>query len=717
MSIIDLIPGGFTPGRFFKQIGRLANMNKRAEKRIVKKIAINMIVFFLTIYFLQAQGVSIDNTGGKINNLGTIRVRAGQVKNLNDTIDGRFEYTSNCPAFTQEVPNIVYNQLVISGIGLKIIDTVKKVGNQPVPLITRDSLLLIDSARINLFRGDIWALGPVANTSTIFGSREVRLAGNNWQDIMGSGNFPSLHLDNPFGAVVVRGGGFKVDYQLILSRGEFRNSVSSNFSLGDSAKIVRYFGSSLSEAPLFGKRVDLEYRGNGRILSGPEIPKDSKTLGNLEVNNTDGVVLSGDVTVNDTLRLSSNIFTEPNDTTKFTLTLTSGNNPEFINPQAEIDGSFRRTTLKADSSKILFNNAYTYLIFPHENAKNGAADVTFRVKPKRFPPYFLGNTKVKRQISIFARNSIGNTLPEFYPIVGYGWRHSTDTSIDETNGLDVYSLRLQWWNGSDWVNVGEEDVVQFDSVNGWAYNIMRDPYVVSSGEFAIGQSYLQPLAFKGKAVLEGAWRGLSMANDLQKRNLIPKTPPNVFPYNRDPQRDKIYVDVIPDSVVDWVVIEFRRTLTDPKPIVYTCFITTDGNIIGRNGEFPLTDRLIKFDSTQTSYYIAILHRNHLAVVTEEKIDLTRKQIIATIDFTKPELVMGRENSLRPLAKTLDGLVFGLPTGDVNADGVVDIFDQIKIWTERDFEGYHVWDTNLDGIITTRDLNYSINNKGRKSFLP
>lgn len=691
--------------------------SSRNWENVVKKITINIIVFFFAIYFLDAQGVTLDNTGGKINNLGTIRVRAGQVKNLNDTIDGRFEYTASCPAFTQEVPNIVYNQLVISGAGLKIIDTVRKIGNQPVPLIARDSLLLIDSARINLLRGDIWALGPVANTVSIFGNKEVRLAGNQWQDIWGNGNFPILHLDNPFGAVVIRGGGFKVDHQLILSRGQFLNSLSNNFFLGDSARIVRYVGASISETPLFGKRVDVEYRGNGVITSGPELPKDEQTLGNLEVNNTGGVILSQNVTVNDTLRLRSSIYTEPDDSTKYILTLTSQNNPEFVNPQAEISGSFRRTSLKGDSSRILFNNVYTYLVFPNENSKNGASEVTFRVKPRTFPQLPFGVSKVRRQIQIFAKNSLGQTVPEFYPIVGYGWRHSPDTSIDETNGLDVYKLRLQWWNGSTWVNVGDEDVVQFDTLNGWAYNVVKSGSQVQSGEFAIGSSFYQPLAFKAKALLEGAWRNGSMANDLRKRNLIPNTPPDVFPYNLDPQRSSIYVDPIPDSVVDWVVIQFRRTLTDPKPIVYTGFITTNGNIIGRNGEYPLTGSQIRFDSGYSNYYIAILHRNHLAVVTEEPVDLSRKLVDATVDFTKPELVMGRENALRPLAKTPNGLLFGLISGDINGDGVIDLFDQIGIWTERDFEGYFIWDTNLDGIITTRDLNFSINNRGRKSFLP
>lgn len=681
------------------------------------KVGKLILIFLTTVYFVDAQGISLDNTGGRINNLGTIRVRAGQVKNLNDTIDGRFEFTASCPAFTQEVPNIVYNQLVIGGAGLKIIDTVRKIGNNPVPLVARDSLLLVDSARINLLRGDIWALGPVANSSSIFGNKEIRLAGNNWQDIWGIGNIPILHLDNPFGAVVIRSGGFKIDYQLILSRGEFRNSTTNNFVLGDSVKIIRYVGASLSESPIFGKRVDIEYRGEGRIFSGAEIPKDTTILRNLEVNTTEGLVLNSDVVVNDSLRLRSSVYTEPTDTNRYTLTLTSQNNPEFINPNAEIDGSFRRTNLPADSSKLTFNNLYTYLIFPDEKSKNGASEVTFRVKPRTFPIHPLGDTKVRRLISIDAKDIMGSTISEFYPILGYGWRHSSDTTLNETNGLDVYQLKLQWWDGNNWVNVDYDDIVKFDSANGWAYNVINYGAKIKTGDFAIGSSRYYPLAFSGKVLLEGAWRGNTMANDLQKWNLLPLTPPDVFPYNRDPNRANIKVASIPDSVVDWIVIEFRRTLNDNNPLVYTGFLKSDGRIVGQKGEPLITDSMIKFDSSETSYYIAILHRNHLAVVTEEKVDLRKDRLIAFVDFTKPELVMGRENALKPLARTPEGLLFGLPSGDINGDGVIDLLDQIGIWIERDFEGYLVWDTNLDGIITTRDLNYSINNRNRKTFIP
>ncbi|MGQ9819927.1 MAG: hypothetical protein ACUVQ1_08435 [Candidatus Kapaibacteriales bacterium] len=683
-----------------------------------KKVAF-VVAFFLNVFIVFSQGVTLDNTGGKITNYGTLRIRAGQVKNLNDTLDGRVEYTSICPAFTQEVPNIVYNQLVISGVGLKVIDSLRKVGNRVIPLIARDSLLLIDSARINLLRNDINAFGPVANSSYIYGDKEIRLVGLLNQDIWGNGNFPILNLDNPNGATVIRSGGFRIDQKLILTRGEFRNSLSNNFSLGDSVRIIRYVGASISNLPNFGRNVDVEYRGNGAIASGPELPDDSSILKNLVVRTTGGLYLTKNTFVNDSLVIASTIYTEPNDSTRFTLTHTSPINPIFENLGAEIDGSYRRTNIKTDSSKIIFNNQYTYLIFPDASSLGDAREITMRVKPRTFPPYPLGDQKVQRQISMYAKDRLGNPVGRIYPIFGYGWRHSTDSTINETNGLDVYSLRLQWWDGTNWVNVGEEDLVQIDTANGWAFNIVKNSAGIDTGEFAIGLSFRYFLTFSGKAILEGAWRKAlqSMGNELQQRNLIPKTPPDIFPYNLDPERDKIYVENLPDSVVDWVVLEFRRTLTDNKPIRYTAFLKTDGRIVGRNGEYPLTSLQIPFCTTDYKYYIAVLHRNHLGVVTEEKVDLRNGKFSAMIDFTKPDLVMGRESSLKPLARTNDGLIFGLFAGDVDANGIVNLFDQNQIWVNRDFEGYLIWDTSMDGIVTTRDLNYSINNRTRRSLIP
>ncbi len=684
----------------------------------MKYIGIVKLIIVLTSLNLFSQGVSFDNTGGKINNLGVLRIKAGQVKNLNDTIDGRVEFTATCPAFTQEVPNVVYNQLVISGAGLKIIDTVRKISNTAVPLIARDSLLLIDSARINMFRGDVWALGPVFNESYILGNRELRLRGENNQDIWGRGNFPVLNLDNSFGATVVRGGGFRIDQRLILTRGEFRNSVSNNFFVGDSVTIVRYVGASISSEPIFEKNVSVVYKGDGSLTTGPEIPSDSTKLINLENRTTQGIILSKNVTVNDSLVLESNIYTEPNDSTRFTLTLNTENNPVFENPNAEIDGNLKRTRLKSDSSKILFNNLYTYLIFPDSNTLNGVSEITFRVKPRRFPELPFGTQKVRRSISIFAYDEQGKPINKIYPIFGYGWRHSPDSSIDETNNLQVFRLKLQYWDGSTWVTVPSIDSVRIDTLNGWAYSSSANELGIESGDYAIGLSSFLPYALRGKVILEGAWRNGKMATDLLERGLLPRTPPDVFPYNRDPERANIVVETFPSSVVDWIVVEFRRSLTDPNPIVYTCFLTSDGRIVGRNGEYPLTDAQIALDSNYSKYYLAVLHRNHLAVVTQDPVDFQSSNNFALqLDFTKPELVLGRDNALRPLTITTNEFLFGMIAGDVDSNGVIDLFDQNQIWIERDFEGYYIWDTSLDGIVTTRDLNYSINNRGKRTFVP
>ena len=94
----------------------------------MKRITIYILIFILLSGLsLYSQGITFDNSGGKITNNGTLRVKAGGVKALPDTIGGRVEFTAFLPGFGQAIPNITFNQLVFSGKGLKLIDSLPGV--------------------------------------------------------------------------------------------------------------------------------------------------------------------------------------------------------------------------------------------------------------------------------------------------------------------------------------------------------------------------------------------------------------------------------------------------------------------------------------------------------------------------------------------------------------------------------------------------------------
>ena len=265
------------------------------------------IIIFIVLFFgykeLHSQAYTLDNTGGTINNKGTIKVKQGQVKALNDTMGGRFEFLENRDGLAQAVPTIVFNQLVLRYIARKYVDSLRLSDGRMIPLTTMDSLIVADSVPFEADREDVYARASVFNNSRVYGSKDVRLNGViKSQDIEGNGKFSNLNIDNPLGADIIRGGGFRVNTKLELTNGELRNSTDSNFTMADSTWIVRHVGGSLRSEPVFEGYVSVKYTGNGSIpTTTGEIPTDTTKLLNLRNETTQGITITRNITVNDTI--------------------------------------------------------------------------------------------------------------------------------------------------------------------------------------------------------------------------------------------------------------------------------------------------------------------------------------------------------------------------------------------------------------------------------
>ncbi|MCX7736863.1 MAG: hypothetical protein N2319_09135 [Candidatus Kapabacteria bacterium] len=683
-------------------------------KKHIKPIYLIIVLFyFINPYFLSSQ-YNFDNTGGKLQNNGIIRVKSGHTRGLPDTVGGKIEFLFNVPNLFQEFPGVTYNKILISGASNKDIAPVRTE-----PLTSLDSIWILNNAILLTKESGVDARASVVNEAYVKGLKQFRIINEDKsQNIQGRGEFNILNIDNPNGVDIVNSGGFLVSKKLELSRGELRNTSENNFRMGDSAWIVRHTGASLSTEPVFDKTVNVQYVGNGEMQSSGELPSDSTVLQILKVENKGGVTLTKDVTVNDTLLLADVIRTEPDSNNKFVLTYTNPTkDPIFTTPDAEIDGSFRRKFLRFDSSRLIFNNPYTYAIIENPQAAGSMKEMTFRVKPRTFPPFLNGTSKVKRSFEISARDENFNLVQTGMNItLGWGWRHLADTNDarHETNSLQVPNLRLQRWVNNEWYDLEKAEDAQTDP-SGWGSGYTTN--INALGHFAIGMpGNLYLLALKALVYLEGAYRYGSMADDLNRRGLIPKTPPDIYPYNLDPKRTQYFVDVVPDSVIDWIVVEFRNKNTNLKNQYLTCFLRSDGKIVNRKGVYPVNLYNEGIDSGE--YYIAVRHRNHLAIVTEEPVRVYPETRDALIDFTKPEILLGRTSAAKPIGFNADGsLLFGLYAGDVNADGVIDFNDLIITWDQRDLEGYLIPDVNLSGIVTTKDFNFPWNNRGIKSTVP
>lgn len=118
------------------------------------------------------------------------------------------------------------------------------------------------------------------------------------------------------------------------------------------------------------------------------------------------------------------------------------------------------------------------------------------------------------------------------------------------------------------------------------------------------------------------------------------------------------------------------------------------------------------------YNIAVRHRNHLAAITEDKILVNRGNIGYVVDFTTGVGVFGGAASQKLIGTDGSGRRwFGLIAGEANFGSEIDRADYNLVWDNRNLESYTVFDTDLNGIVTTRDVNVTWNNRGRLTLVP
>ena len=261
-----------------------------------------------------------------------------------------------------------------------------------------------------------------------------------------------------------------------------------------------------------------------------------------------------DVTVNDSLYVGSPINGyDPATDESFTLIYKPNKNPEFNrNGYAEVIGDMKRTSLSFNGDTLLFNNPYTYTLFSDPAAAGETDQIVIRVVPNQLQKFTQANRFVERTIDVYGFNKAGDSLKNVTNMeLGYGWLNDPLTQVveDETNGLPLPELVLQYHDGVDWEIQTNS---QIPAENGfWAHS--QTPGLARYGHFAVGLPGSGPffLLFSGRAMLEGALVDTMMHTKLQDKNLMPNTPQDVYPYNLDPNRENILVENLPEGIVDW----------------------------------------------------------------------------------------------------------------------------------------------------------------------
>jgi len=139
------------------------------------------------------------------------------------------------------------------------------------------------------------------------------------------------------------------------------------------------------------------------------------------------------------------------------------------------------------------------------------------------------------------------------------------------------------------------------------------------GTFAIGDYFYSGKQLDLTFFLGGAYNGSTMDNDLYTDGLIPTT---------DPYGLSTTVTTVPSNAVDWVKVELRDN-GDHSTIQhsYAFFVDASGSLLNTDG--TTGGKII--GAALQNYYIAVLHRNHMGIVSSAIVNLDASS--PSYDFT------------------------------------------------------------------------------------
>ena len=221
-----------------------------------------------------------------------------------------------------------------------------------------------------------------------------------------------------------------------------------------------------------------------------------------------------------------------------------------------------------------------------------------------------------------------------------------------------------------------------------------------------------------QVILEGAYTsgGPNLMHTILRDNaLIPLAQPYnpSLPYfgNNSPlwyYTGSESVGSVPAGVVDWVLVELRDAPSPAQALPATiiarkaAFLHNDGFVRDISGG------MLSFDLTvEDNLYVAVYHRNHLAVMSSGGLPLAGG--IYSWNFTQSlgkafTKTMDRSAYLQG-QKNLGGGVFGMFGGDGDGNGQIQTQDKNEVWNaESGLSGYRAGDFDMNSQVQTQDKN-------------
>jgi hypothetical protein len=165
------------------------------------------------------------------------------------------------------------------------------------------------------------------------------------------------------------------------------------------------------------------------------------------------------------------------------------------------------------------------------------------------------------------------------------------------------------------------------------------------------------------------------------------------------------------QLVDWVLVEVRDSV-NPEHIIYSraALLKTDGQVVDTDGVSPVSLTY----TPPGDYYIAIRHRNHLAIMPDKLFHIQPGSQVS-FDLSDPQTPVYGSLGGRQQSQT-KALMYA---GDADGNGQIQNTDDVLHWSlQAGGAGYQSADFNLDGQVQNSErVHMWKKNVGRGSGVP
>ena len=218
----------------------------------------------------------------------------------------------------------------------------------------------------------------------------------------------------------------------------------------------------------------------------------------------------------------------------------------------------------------------------------------------------------------------------------------------------------------------------------------------SAGNIILSEGFISAqleIRINPKLFLEGPYDAVSSAlmfDYLRSSALIPLNTPYIDGKSINPA---VLTVTGNNAIVDWVWVELRAQGDYTNIVEATsALLQKDGDIADVDGVSGLT-----FSSPVNSYYIAIAHRNHLGIITDNPVNLATTSVL---DLTNNiSLVNGGVNAISNMG---DGY-YALTGGDFDGNGQVQNSDVTGVLPFIGTSTYSPSDIDMNGQTQNTDV--------------